>query len=297
MLCKNPFVPATGPAFGCGQCMPCRYNRRRIWKHRILLEAVKHEDKSFVTLTYSDYHLPADNSLAPRDLQLWIKRLRKAMEPRLLRYFAVGEYGDESQRPHYHAALFGYPRCAYGQSRYSKRVIDCCYWCDLIRDTWGKGHVYLGTVEPDSAQYLAGYVTKKMTAKDDERLKGRHPEYARMSLKPGIGADAMLDVASVMLFYGMDDAADVPLALAHGRKELPLGRYLRRKLREAVGRDGKIPQAAMDELCAQMQAVRLAARSSTEDPSVLSHLMKEMGQRALNFEGRQKIFATRRAKL
>lgn len=297
MLCKNPFVPAAGPAYGCGQCLPCRYNRRRIWKHRILLEASQHESNSFVTLTYSDQHVPVGNTLVPSDLRDFLKRLRKAVEPSRFRYFAVGEYGDVSQRPHYHAGLFGYPGCAYGQSRYSRRTIDCCYWCDLVRDKWGKGHIYLGTLEADSAQYLAGYVTKKMTSKDDPRLEGRHPEFGRMSLKPGIGADAMFEVASVLLQYGLDEAADVPLALAHGRKELPLGRYLRRRLREAIGRDGKVSQAAMDEISREMHAVRLAARGDAEDPSVKSHLMRVMSQRVANFEGRQKLFGKQQRRI
>lgn len=258
-----------------------------------MLEAFKHDQNAFLTLTYDETNLPADGSLRPRDLQLFIKRLRKAVHPSLFRFFAVGEYGDQTHRPHYHAGLFGFPGCRHGRSRYSLGITNCCYWCDLVRETWGLGHIFIGNLEPDSAQYLAGYVTKKMTSKDDQRLNGRHPEYARMSLKPGIGADAMLDVAAALLTYGKDDAADVPLALAHGKKELPLGRYLRIKLREAIGRDGKITQAAMDEISAEMFLVRLTARSDKEDPSVLSHLMRSMDQKVRNFEARQLIYKSK----
>lgn len=255
-----------------------------------MLEAMQHTDNCFITLTYDDEHLPLDLSLKPRDLQLFVKRLRRQVEPSTFRFYAVGEYGEENHRPHYHAGLFGFPGCQHGRSRYRLGVANCCYWCDMVRDTWGRGYIDVGNLEPDSAQYLAGYVTKKMTSKSDPRLNGRHPEYARMSLRPGVGAEAMLQVASVLLQYGQDDAADVPLALAHGRKELPLGRYLRRKLREAMGKDGKISQEAMDQLSEQMFAVRLAARSDSEDPSVLSHLKKSMDQKVRNFEARQQIF-------
>lgn len=296
MLCKSPFVPAVGPAFGCGQCMPCRYNRRRVWMHRILLEAKCHEASAFVTLTYRPELVPADGSLCPSDLTKWLKRLRKAVEPSRIRYFAVGEYGDETERPHYHAGIFGLRSCAYGQSRYSARTIDCCYWCDLVRDTWGKGHVYLGALEPHSAGYLAHYVTKKMTFKDDERLNGRHPEFARMSRRPGIGGSAMFDVADVLMSHGYE-MADVPQSLQHGLSKLPLGRYLRMKLREYIGRDGKISQEAMDELSAEMSVLRKLARNDRENPSVKAHLIARDRGRVASFESRAKLYRQRRNKL
>ena len=301
MLCKKPFLPATGPAFGCGQCLPCRYNRRRIWSHRIVLESKLHKYSSFLTMTYGPDQMPANGSLEPRDLTLFIKRLRKRMEPYQLRYFAVGEYGDGTERPHYHAALFGYPGCRYGRSRYSAYTIDCCANCDTIRDIWGKGHILLGTLVHDSAQYLAGYVTKKMTSKDDIRLDNRHPEYARMSLKPGIGADAMFEVASVLLQYGLDEAADVPLALAHGRKELPLGRYLRRKLREAIGKDGQVSSEVLQSLGEEMSSLRKDYEASSyfrEGKSLKQFMLDgEHGQKITNFEARQEIYKQQRGKI
>lgn len=294
MLCKNPFVPAAGPAYGCGQCMPCRFNRRRVWTHRIVLEAAQYEANAFVNLTYSDDNIPEDGSLNPDDLQRWLKRLRKRVSPSRFRFFAVGEYGDLSERPHYHAGLFNFRSCAYGQSRYSARVVDCCYWCDMVRDTWGLGHVYLGSLEHDSAQYLAGYITKKMTAKDDLRLGGRYPEFARMSLRPGIGGDAMHDVADILLRYGRETDADVPMALRHGRGQLPLGRYLRRRLRQMVGKDGKISQAAMDELSQEMLDVRLRAKACKDNPSAKAHLIAANAGRVASVEGKAKLYKKER---
>lgn len=196
--------------------MPCRINRRRIWCHRMMLESVVHEHSSFVTLTYKD--MPANGSLRPIDLQLWLKKLRKA-HPQRLRFFGVGEYGDKSERPHYHAAVFGLsPSCG-----------------DLVRSSWGLGHTLTGTLTMDSAQYVAGYVCKKMTCNDDARLNGRYPEFARMSLRPGIGAPAIGSVASALQNkFGWDAigvTGDVPSMLMHGRKTLPLGRYMRSRLR------------------------------------------------------------------
>jgi len=106
MLCNKPYRKGNAE-FGCGQCMPCRFNRRRLWTARLLLEATQHENKSFITLTYNDKNAPKDHSLDPSHYKNFIKRLRKAIYPKKIRYYLVGEYGDHTQRPHYHAALFG----------------------------------------------------------------------------------------------------------------------------------------------------------------------------------------------
>lgn len=229
MLCKAPFRK-DGQRYPCGQCLPCRLNRRRLWTHRLLLEAQSHELSCFPTLTYSPENVPTlgngAQTLDPRHTELWLKRLRSKLgTKRPVRYYLVGEYGDRTQRPHYHAALFGVAACEKA----------------LIESAWGMGMVYVGELTPESAQYIAGYVTKKMTAKDDSRLNGRHPEFARMSLRPGIGAHSVPAIASALnTVHGaalVAQGQDVPLSLNHGRKSLPLGRYLRRKLREEMGFD------------------------------------------------------------
>ena len=240
MNCRDPYVGGNGQAFGCGQCLPCRINRKRVWAHRIMLEASQYEDNAFVTLTY-DEEKYAGRTLVPKHAQLWLYGLRKTVRPLKIRYFLTGEYGDHSENPHYHAALFGFPTCRFGRSRYNRSRDRCCWSCDTIRETWGMGHVFLGLLEPESASYVAGYVTKKMTKADDERLDGRYPEFARMSLKPGIGAHAMHEVASALLEH-YPDLPDVPTALRHGKTVKPLGRYLTRKLRAYCGRDEGAPE-------------------------------------------------------
>lgn len=255
MHCKNPYV-VRGQAFGCGQCLPCRVNKRREWTHRMILEAAQYSDNCFLTLTYNDDHLPSDKSLQPKDMQLFIKKLRKSMEPRLIRYFGVGEYGDQTERPHYHLAVFNMPSCSRGNTSV-RRDGTCCSVCDGVRALWGKGNVYLGRIEPQSAQYVVGYVTKKLTKKDDPKLNGRHPEFARMSLRPGIGAGLMEDVASTLLEHNLDRPEDVPNQLMHGKTKLPLGRYLRNRIAERIGVDpkevSKINQAKAQEKLRPLQ--------------------------------------------
>lgn len=261
-----------------------------------MLEAVQYKDNAFVTLTYSDEELPGTDrfpggNLAPKDLQDWLKRFRKSVEPMKIRFFAVGEYGDQTERPHYHAAIFGFPTCSYGYSRYSTRITSCCPSCDNIKSTWGKGNVLLGVLETSSAQYIAGYVTKKMTAKDDDRLQGRHPEFARMSLRPGIGAGMMDEVASTLL--GLEDShGDVPSAVRHGARLLPLGRYLRKRLRKVMGKDEKAPQATMDETWKEMYEMRAVAQ---ETGKTVKELLMEAGDgKVAQMAARQKIFKSKR---
>lgn len=207
-----------------------------------MLEASQYEDNVFATLTYRDGDLPVDLSVCPAELSSFVKRLR-ANSGVKFRYFGVGEYGDESGRPHYHLALFGYPMCRYGITRKKER---CCAACDTVSRSWGKGQILLGTLEVKSARYIAGYTVKKMTADDDPRLEGRLPEFARMSLRPGIGIGMMHELASVLLEHKLEEKMiDVPMTLQHGMKQMPLGRFLRRKLRTFIGREANAPEGAM----------------------------------------------------
>lgn len=231
---------------GCGQCMPCRVNRRRVWTHRILLEASLHPVNSFWTLTYRDEEIPLTKEGIPnlqrKDLTDFMKRLRVDYSPTKLRYFNVGEYGDQSGRPHYHLALFNYPGCARGVTR-QIRSAACCGICDRVSRIWGKGIVHSGQLEAASVAYICGYVTKKLTADHKiSHLQGREKEFAAMSLKPGIGAGFMDEVASTFLEHKLDTIQpDVPNSLAHSGRPMPLGPYLTKRLRKRVGMDEKAP--------------------------------------------------------
>lgn len=291
MICRNPYIMA-GRAFGCGQCMPCRINKRRVWSTRIMLEARQYADNAFITLTYSDEKLPSGGNLVPKHVQDWMKRVRRGFS-RPLRFYLVGEYGDASFRPHYHVALFNYPSCLFGVSQYNTGRSDCCASCDYIRDTWSHGLVHVGTLTKDSASYLCNYVTKKMTDKSDPRLDGRYPEFARMSLKPGIAGDAMWELSDVLLKYDLVKV-DVPSRLATGKKMLPLGRYLMRRTRKFVGMDESTPDEVMEELDAEMLALRLAAKADNENPSLKSRVVDKNLGKILQVEARSELYRKRR---
>jgi hypothetical protein len=233
MLCKKPFFKGV-VSHGCGQCMPCRVNKRREWTTRIMLEACMHQASSFLTLTYDEENLPywhydreqnlgvrsEKPTLRPCDIGRFLKRLRKAVAPKQVRYFSIGEYGDKSQRPHYHLAIFG-----LGEE-----------YAETFQDCWKLGFTYTGSLTKDSAQYIAGYTTKKLTNKKNEETKewldGRSPEKSTMSLKPGLGVRAMdklleNDWATLDIL----ETLEVPNALKFGAISMPLGRYLTNYLR------------------------------------------------------------------
>lgn len=290
-----------GSVYGCGQCMPCRINRRRVWTHRIMLEAKCHPVNSFWTLTYSDDNIPltedALGTLQREHFTLFLKRLRKDYLPTKLRYFYVGEYGDQTERPHYHAALFNFPACSRGVTTPNRRG-DCCSVCDRVKGIWGQGLVYSGQLEDASAAYIAGYVTKKLTSKDDPRLKGRAQEFAGMSLKPGIGAGFIPEVASVLLTHNLDGTlSDVPTSLRSKGRVQPLGRYLTRTLRAQIGLAPNAPEATIqaqkEKLQPLQEAARLVAPKGTYKETFRSLILDANEGKFQQLEAKSKIYKKR----
>lgn len=169
----------------CGRCIGCRLERSRQWALRCVHEAKMHDESCFVTLTYADEYLPEGGTLVRKDVQLFMKRLRQKKGK--VRVFYAGEYGEDLQRPHYHLCLFG---CAFDDAVFWKKVLDSAYYVsDELCALWPFGHSVIGDLTFESAAYVARYCTKKITgdlAKD--HYGGRLPEFAGMSLKPGIGA-------------------------------------------------------------------------------------------------------------
>lgn len=174
----------------CGKCMGCRIDRKREWATRLMHEAKLWPSNYFATLTYNDEHLPEDYGLRPRDFVLFMKRFRKKHSG--LRFFQVGEYGDETRRPHHHALLFncqlydlkGLPRARDAHALYTSKELE---------QAWGQGNVSVGDVTYQSAAYVASYVTKRVTGeKAAEHYQGRQPEYCTMSRRPGIAHDFLI---------------------------------------------------------------------------------------------------------
>lgn len=183
-----------------------------MWAARIVHESSLYDDQHgscFLTLTYRDshectsrqlkkgYHLPSDGSLHPSHLRNFIKRLRKSL-PQKIRYFAVGEYGDESFRPHYHVILFNHDFSDSVAIREKEGI--WLYESDTLSRLWPYGFSTIGEVNWQTAAYCARYCVKKVNGEKANEYYLRHddelgyeywlePEFIRMSLKPGIGKE------------------------------------------------------------------------------------------------------------
>lgn len=201
MQCKKPilllkgvdrYLYPDGLKVPCGKCYLCRIQKRKEWTMRLIHELNYWDKACFVTFTYNDKNLPENKTLVKTDLQKLFKRLRKAIEPRKIKYYACGEYGEpsrnvssfgrvyrtEGERPHYHAIIFG-----IGPDEY-----------EIIEEVWNYGFVKIGCAEPDSIRYVSQYIDKKFTgdkAKAEYEQKNREPVFKIQSL--GIGERFVLD--------------------------------------------------------------------------------------------------------
>jgi len=109
-----------------------------------------------------------------------------------------------------------------------------------------------------------------------------------MSLRPGIGAGFMVNVSQQKVV--LENMDDVPLALRHGSREKPLGRYLRRRLREEIGRGPEAPEIVLQTMAAEMLPLRLAARSDDARPSLKSHVLDSNEGKRANHSARVALF-------
>lgn len=178
----------------CGKCLPCQKKRRSDWAFRLEQEFLGSDSAFFITLTYNDLTIPRTKEGIPtlfkKDVQDYIKRLRwhhqKYVSKELkipmkqvkevskpIRYYAVGEYGTKTRRPHYHLLLFNYdianltPLTA--QWKHTQSGVKM-------------GHVDIGTVTNASIEYTTKYMFKPFGKKDL-----RQKPFSLMSKKPIIG--------------------------------------------------------------------------------------------------------------
>ncbi|AXB22586.1 replication initiation protein [Alces alces faeces associated microvirus MP18 4940] len=241
----NPYADKVISCFDipCGHCIGCRLDYSRNWACRMLLEVEEHSESWFCTFTYDNAHIPTSVgydvdsgemfptvTLRKRDWQLFMKRLRKWFDSvypgEKLKYFAAGEYGDTTFRPHIHAIIFGLHLPDLRPSdRFFSRDFQY-YESDILSSIWNMGHVVVANVTFETCAYTARYIVKKLNGKQADLYDqlGIEREWALMSRKPGIGSA----YADRNIEHLLDDKYLI-ISTEDGGKKFPVPNYYKRK--------------------------------------------------------------------
>lgn len=238
-------------------------------------EAQMHEFKCFVTLTYSDEHLPEGGTLVKKHVQKFMHDLRRhpQFDGYPIKFFACGEYGDETLRPHYHLLLFGadFPdKKLYSKSQRG----DSLFTSDLLDKIWRLGQCKIGALTYESAAYCARYTLQKSGKKFDtghyqklDTSTGEiievQPEFNLMSRRPGLG-QSWFDKFSGDVFP--DD-----FILVNGRKTKPPRYYDKLLERRNPARLGSIKihrEKSAEDNSADSTPARLRVREAVKQSKI-----------------------------
>lgn len=171
-MCLNPLkgLPdlPEGIEVSCGKCVECEIQKSNEWASRLMLEKKSYDKACFITLTYNDDY--NDQDLHIDHVQKFIKRLRKRIDPIKIKYFACGEYGSRTIRPHYHAIIFGYDfpdrRSTPKKGFYNSKELS---------ELWNVGFHTITDVTYDSCKYVAKYMQKAFFSSFNLDAMSEHP--------------------------------------------------------------------------------------------------------------------------
>lgn len=204
--------------------MGCLAQKRSDWAFRLETELKNASSASFITLTYDEEHMTLgegmSGTLLKRDIQLFMKRLRKTIstymekaEPwrktsylkiyeKRIKYFIAGEYGEYTDRPHYHGIFFNIPIGFNNKEE--------------IEKAWGNGFVHFGYASPKSIRYTAKYIINEVVS-----ICGKEKNF--MMCSKGLGIDYVKKMKVFHkrngIYYGID-----------GDRKKHLPRYYRDKI-------------------------------------------------------------------
>jgi hypothetical protein len=184
------------------------------------------------------------------DLQKFFKRLRRDLESdkRNIKYFACGEYGPETQRPHYHAIVFG---------------LNCIQDKKLVEDNWPFGFIKVGTVTYESCRYTAQYVQKKIIGVEQlDFYKDREVPFQIQS--QGLG-----------LRYALDYLEKFNGKLTIDGKVFKVPRYFRDKT------GIQIPDSYYDEMCEKTDEKLLGHGLTLDDYDIVEARQRTQSARSL----------------
>jgi len=215
-----------------------------------------HEKSCMLNLTYNDFYLPRHGQLIKSDLQKFFKRLRKAGFK--FRYVASGEYGENTRRPHFHIALFGVDfdsdRLLFGRATGGDRT----YTSGTVAKYWPQGNHLIGTLNFESAAYIARYILKKIKAsekvmplplyvdKEEGEIVFPNPEFLIMS--KGISKGWFRD-------YFMSDVFPTGSVITAQGSRAPVPRYYKTLLKE-LGHDLSLEMQFRSSVRADLEVER-----------------------------------------
>lgn len=253
-VCVNDLQPSMDYILvPCGHCIGCRLSYSRFWADRMMLELETAGKAVFLTMTYDEAHahpieyveavpseglfpqrplevfdggkylLPVSWNLDYRDVQLFMKRLRKSLDGVKVRFFCSGEYGEKTGRPHYHMILFGYGLADFPDLElWSKNVFgNPLYVSKWMNRVWKNGRVLIGDVSWKTCAYVARYVTKKLSGPQSitYSVLNREKEKSLMSRRPGLGAEYLIQHPDCL------DYTHINLATPEGGVKIPIPKY------------------------------------------------------------------------
>lgn len=222
----------------CGKCLGCRLDYSRSWADRMMLELETSKKAIFVTLTYDNDHVPICKSdelgapvgftLCKKDCQDFMKRLRERFVGVKCRFYLSGEYGPITQRPHYHAIIFGIGlEDVKDLNKHGTNELgDTYYISEWFNDIWQNGFVVIAPVSWKTCAYVSRYVMKKVNNQNVllNDFFEREPEFALMSRRPGLGS-CYYDLHPDCLDY-----ANINLTTPDGGLKLQIPKYYLTKL-------------------------------------------------------------------
>lgn len=258
----------------CGKCFNCKRTKVQQWVFRLLEEDKVSSSSYFITLTYNTENLPWSKEGLPTlkkdDLQKYWKRLRKLEKDVKIKYYAVGEYGSLTFRPHYHAIVYNVSNTAN------------------IREAWklaGRplGNVHIGNVKGESVAYVCKYIDKNAQIprwKGDDRVK----EFSTMS--NNLGASFL--TKSVIKQYRTDLTRNFVL---DGEKKIPLPKYYSNKIFEGHNnlkaiRTANIQKAEIEDEKKKLRAYENSGKNITYE----RWLFEEMKHDERKFNKNSKLF-------
>lgn len=233
MKCQFPYMVQNPSPTGsvlipvpCGKCYDCKMRYAQQWCFRIMHEERISKLSYFITLTYNTNFVPLTRKgfMTLDDgehLRNFVKRVRnyyryrkknpitKRMKyyydkvPRI-KYYAVGEYGSQNKRPHYHMVIF-----------------NACE--ESILKAWSYGDIHFGQVNGASVMYSLKYIMKDGQIpmfNGDDRIK----EYRRTSINMG----SSFLTPEIISYYRKREMQ--PFIVLSGGFKIAIPRYFREKI-------------------------------------------------------------------